>query len=245
MSRQLYQQQLYQQQLQQQYHQKQQLYDSSSSSQPDWRCTGKYSLGESQSSSSPLSITENELLTKYANLNMDLKEINTLFKDLEKKKTQKNNNLKKLSKKKTKNSTQSKRINREKQFKDEEHKFAKNIKKILSEKLRDKALQRLARLIKKPKNGRLDKVACAISALLEVLKSCNISTSYEHLIQKYREKVAKDYPTGIDNAIGFLNDILEKKDISLQDFISKQKDHNKKLGEILQTTIKELPLCSA
>jgi len=242
MSRQLYQQQLQQQQ---QYHQKQQLYDSSSSSQSKtWRCTGKYSLGESQSSRSPLSITENDLV-KYADLNMDLKEINTLFKDLEKKKTQKNNNLKKLSKKKTKNSTQSKRNNREKQFKDEETKFAKNIKKILSEKLRDKALQRLARLIKKPKNGRLDKVSCAISALLEVLKSCNISTSYEHLIQKYREKVAKDYPTGFDNATGFLNDILEKKDISLQDFISKQSVHNKKLGEILQTTIKELPLCSA
>lgn len=226
---------------------------SSSSSAPKiYRCAGKYSLGQVQSqspysswgssSTSPI-ISETDLL-KYEDLNMDLKEINILFKNLNKKKTQKNSNITKLSRKKT--NTQSNRIAKENQFKEEETKFAKNIKKILSEKIRDKALQRLDRLINNPKEERLNKVACTLSALLEVLKSCGASsghTSYDDLIEKYKAKIAATHPSGSDDALGFLNAILEKKDISLKDFIAKQSTHNKKLGEVLKTTIKELPLC--
>jgi len=231
----------------------QSIFSASASSAPKtYRCTGKYSLGQVQSqslysswgsSSTSPTITETDLL-KYEDLNMDLKEINILFKDLAKKKTKKNSNITKLSKKK--NSTQSNRNSRERQFKEEETKFAKNIKKILSEKIRDKALQRLDRLINNPKEERLNKVACTLSALLEVLKSCGVSsghTSYDDLIKKYKETIARNYPAGNDAATEFLNNILEKKDISLKDFINKESTHNKKLGEVLKTTIKELPLC--
>ena len=212
---------------------------SSSSSSPidqsKPRCdSAKYSLGHSQSSRLTSSITENDLL-KYEDLNMDLKEINILFKDLK-------NNLKKINKK-TKKNTQSNRNTKKKKITDE---FEKTIKKILSEKLREKALQRLARLIKRPKEKRLNKVACAISALLEVLKSCNNSSyDYEYLMTKYKEKVYKDYKDGLNASIEFIKDILETKTTNLKDFISKQSIHNKKLGEILQTTIKDLPTCPA
>jgi hypothetical protein len=237
---------------------------TSSSVSKTLRCTNKYSLGQGQSSgwgSTPSTITETDLL-KYEDLNMDLKELSAIFKDFNKKKTAKNSNLRKLNsssygwfgKKKTNNS--SKKIRRNSivsTFRDEETKFVKNIKKILSEKLRAKVLQRLDRLIKKPKEKRLNKVACALSALIEVLKSCGVSggsASNEYLIKKYKDKISKEYPAGFDAATEFLNDILEnkiinQKDISLPDFISKQSLHNKKLGEILKATIKELPSCSA
>ena len=176
---------------------------------------------------------------------MDLKEINTLFKDLEKKKTQKNSNLRKLNKSKKKNSTQSNRSTREKQFIEEERKFVKNIRKILSEKLREKVLQRLDRLIKNPKEKRLNKVACALSALIEVLKSCGVrEASYEYLISQYNQKVTEKYSAGSTGAIEFIKYILEKQETSLKGFISKQSIHKKKLGEILNTTIKEIPMCS-
>ena len=221
---------------------------ASSSVSKTLRCTNKYSLGQGQSSgwgSTPSTITETDLL-KYEDLNMDLKELSAIFKDLNKKKTAKNSNLRKLSKKQ--NSTQSNRNSIERRYKEEENKFAKNIKKILSEKIREKALQRLDRLIKKPKEERLNKVACTLAALIEVLKSCGVSggsASNEDLIKKYKDKISKEYPAGFDAATEFLNDILEKKDIGLKDFISKQSTHNKKLGEILKATIKELPSCSA
>jgi hypothetical protein len=212
------------------------------------RCSSKYSLGQSQSSSwgsTSSTITETDLL-KYEDLNMDLKELSALFKDLNKKKTQKNSNLRKLSKKK--NSTQANRNSIARRYKEEENKFAKNIKKILSEKIREKALQRLDRLINNPKEERLNKVACTLAALIDILKSCGVSggpASNEDLIKRYKDKISKEYPAGFDAATEFLIDILEKKDISLKDFIGKQSTHSKRLGEILKATIKELPNCSA
>lgn len=222
-----------------------------------YRCNSKnYCLGQSclepqsqytQRNSRSPSITESDLL-KYEDLNIDLKELNVLFNDLNKKATQKQKNLSKLLTKKRNTSTNRNRI--EQDYITEENKITKNIKKILSEKLREKALQRLNRLIKKPKEKRLNKVACAISALLEVLHSCgalgvdNRYNNYEKLINMYQNKIRTDYSTGNDAAIEFLNNILEKKDTGLKDFISKQLTHNKKLGEVLKTTVKELPTCA-
>lgn len=219
-----------------------QLQRTASTVPKTYRCTGNYSLGQAQSSSWQSSpqppITENDLL-KYKDLNMDLKELNNLFKDLNKKKTQKNSNIRKLKK----NSTQSNRSSIEQTYQNAETAFAKNIKKILSVKIRDKVLQRLDKLINSPKEERLNKVACTLAALLEVLKSCGVSISNEILIKKYIEKITSSYPSGFSAATEFLNDILEKKDISLTDFIAKQSTHKKKLGEILRTTIKELQEC--
>jgi len=220
---------------------------TTSSVSKNLRCAGNYSLGQSQSSgwsssSTSPTITENDLL-KYEDLNMDLKELNALFKDLTKKKTQKNSNLSKLNKKK--NSTQSNRNSIERRYKEEADKFTKNIKKIISEKIRDKALQRLDRLINNPKDERLNKVACTLAALIDVLKSCNISTSYDDLIKRYKEKITKEYPSGLNSAEEFIKNILEKNNTSLQDFIAKQAIHNQKLGEVLKTTIKELQPCNA
>ncbi len=215
----------------------------SSSVPKNLRCSpGKYSLSQSSpssswSSSSTSPITENDLL-KYEDLNMDLKELNALFKDLTKKKTQKNSNLRKLSKQ----STQSNRNSIEKRYKEEEIKFVKNIKKILSEKIREKALHRLERLIKNPKEERLNKVACTLAALIEVLKSCGVN---EDLIKRFKDKITKDYPPGLNSAEEFIKNIIEKNNTSLTDFISKQLIHNKKLGEVLTTTIKELQPCNA
>lgn len=210
---------------------------SSSTVSKAYRCSGKYSLGQSTSS-----LTLNDLM-KYEDLNIDLKELNDLFKQLDKKRTQKNSNLRTLDKKKRKNTYQSNRSGIESRFREEEQRFAKNIKSIISEKLREKAVQRLDRLISKPKEKRLNKVACALLALIEVLRSCGISTSYEELIKRYKEKIAREYPNGIDGAEEFIKDILEKKSTSLDDFKSKQSIHNKQLGEKLKTTIKELPQC--
>jgi len=223
------------------------------------RCTNKYGLSQTTSSSSwgstsSSSITESDLL-KYADLNMDLKELNALFDDFKRKKTQKNSNLRKLNssssgwfgKKKINNSSKkSQRNSIEKSFKEEEIKFNKNIKKILSEKIKKKILDRLDRLINNPKEERLNKVACALSALLETLKSCNITTSYEDLIKRYKEKISKEYQSGLSGAEEFIRDILEKNPTSLKDFISKQSIHNKKLGELLKALVeRDLPTCSS
>ena len=235
---------------------------TSSSIHKTYRCTNKYSLGQGQSfgwGSTPSTITETDLL-KYEDLNMDLKELNTLFKDLTEKQTQKKSSLEKLNspsyrwfgkKKKNNSNKKTKRNSIERAFKEEEAKFAKNIKKILSIKLRAKVLQRLDRLINNPKEKRLNKVACALSALIEVLKSCGVSTSYDDLIRKFQDKISTTVtvPTTASDlksaATEFLNDILEKKDIGLKDFIAKQSIHKKQLGEILKTTINGLPNCSA
>jgi hypothetical protein len=234
----------------------------SSSVSKTLRCTNKYSLGQGQSSgwgSTPSTITETDLL-KYEDLNMDLKELNTLFKDLTEKQTKKIKYLEKLKspsfgwfgkKKKNNSNKKTKRNSIERAFKEKEAEFAKNIKKILSIKLRAKVLQRLDRLIKNPKEKRLNKVACALSALIEVLKSCGVSTSYDDLIRKFQDKISTTVTVPItasdlkSAAPEFLNDILEKKDIGLKDFIAKQSIHKKQLGEILKATIKELPNCSA
>lgn len=115
------------------------------------RCTNKYDLGQITSSinwGSTLSssITESDLL-KYADLNIDLKELNVLLDEFKRKKTQKNSNLRKLNssssrwfgKKKTNNIIKkSQRNSIEKSFKEEEIKFNKNFKKILSEKIKKK-----------------------------------------------------------------------------------------------------------
>jgi hypothetical protein len=212
------------------------------------RCSSNYSLGQQQTSgwgsysTSSSTMTENDLL-KFEDINMDLKELNALFNSLTKNKTKKNSNLSKLSKKK--NSSQSNRNSIERRYKEEETKFTRQIKKILSEKIREKALQRLERLISHPKEERLNKVACAIAALIAVLKSCNVSTSYDEIIKSYKEQISKEYPSGLDGAEEFLRDILENKETSFKDFISKQSIHKKKLGEVLKTTIKKLTTCSA
>jgi hypothetical protein len=211
---------------------------------------GSYSLGQSSSSSSwgssttTSTITENDLL-KYEDLNMDLKELNVLFKDLTRKKTQKNSNISKLNKKKKQNGTQTNRNSLERRYKEEETKFTKNIKKILSEKIREKALQRLDRLIKSPKEERLNKVACTLAALIDVLKSCNVPTSYDDLIKRYKARIDKEYPSGSNSAVEFIKNILERNNKSLLDFIAKQSTHNKKLGEVLKNTIKDVQSCSA
>lgn len=223
------------------------------------RCTNKYDLGKTTSSNiwgstSSSSITESDLL-KYADLNLNLKELNALFEELKRKQTQKNSNIRKLNssssgwfrKKTTHNS--SKKIQRnsiEKSFKEEEIKFTKNFKKILSEKIKKKTLERLDRLISNPKEERLNKVACALSALLETLKSCNVNTSYEDFITKYKTKISKEYQSGLSGADEFIRDILEKNPTSLKDFISKQSIHNKKLGELLKALLeRDLPTCSS
>ena len=223
------------------------------------RCTNKYGLGQttynsSWGSTSSTSITESDLL-KYADLNMDLKELNALFEELKRKKTQKNSNIRKLNssssgwfgKKKTNNSSKkSQRNSIEKSFKEEEIKFTRTFKKILSEKIKKKTLDRLDILISNPKEEKLNKVACALSALLETLRSCNIATSYEDFITKYKTKISKEYQSGLSGAEEFIRDILEKNPTSLKDFISKQSIHNKKLGELLKTLVeRDLPACSA
>jgi hypothetical protein len=204
------------------------------------RCTANYNIPQLSSTTSTL--TERDF-SQFADLNIDLKELNNLLTGLNKNKTKKNNNLRKVSKKKS--STQSNRNSIERQYREEELKLVKNIKKILSEKIKAKTLQRLDRLIKRPKDGRLNKVACVIKALLEVLNSCvNVPISTEELIRKYKDKIAKEYPAGSNGAEEFIKDILEKNDTSLKDFITKQITHNKQLGEKLVTTIKDLPTCS-
>lgn len=206
------------------------------------RCTANYSIPQSSISwGSAPTLTEKDLAQFYE-LNIDLKKLNDLFKNINKKKTQKNSNLIKINKKKK--TTQSNRNSIERRYKEEEQKLVKNIKKILSEKIKAKTLKRLDRLINNPKDGRLNKVACVIKALLEVLKSCNIPISNEELIRKYKEKIAKEYPAGANGAEEFIRDILEKNDTSLKDFIAKQSLHNKQLGEKIVATIKDLPTCS-
>lgn len=209
------------------------------------RCNANYSLLQSSSSSwgsAPTPLAEKDL-DQFKELNMDLKEFNNLFTDMKKKASQKNSNLKKINK--NKKSTQSNRNSVNRQYNEEIAKFNKNFKKILSEKIKVKTLQRLDRLISNPEDGRLNKVACVIKALLEVLKSCNISISNEELIRKYKEKIAKEYPAGVNGAEEFIKNILEKNDTSLKDFINKQSTHNKQLGEKLVATIKELQTCNA
>lgn len=221
------------------------------------RCTNKYGLGQTTSISSwdsisSTSITESDLL-KYTDLNMDLKELNRLFQDFNKKKTQKNNNLRKLNsfssgwfrKKQTNSNKKSHRNSIERTYREEQDKFTKNFKKILSEKIRQKTIDRLDKLISNPKEERLNKLACALSALLDVLKSCNVNTSYEDFITKYKTKISKEYQSGLSGAEEFIRDILEKNPTSLADFISKQSIHKKQLGEILKTTIKDLKVCNA
>jgi len=209
------------------------------------RCNANYSL--LQSSSSSWGITSAPLaekdLDQFKELNMDLKEFNNLFTDMKKKASQKNSNLKKINK--NKKSTQSNRNSVNRQYNEEIAKFNKIFKKILSEKIKVKTLQRLDRLISNPEDGRLNKVACVIKALLEVLKSCNISISNEELIRRYKAKITAEYPAGVNGAEEFIKDILEKNDTSLKDFINKQSTHNKQLGEKLVATIKELQTCSA
>ena len=213
-----------------------------------YRCTGNYGLGQTQSSSWQSStqppITETDLL-KYKDLNMDLKELNNLFKDFAQKTKSRNNNIRQLSKKK--NSTQTNRNSIATRYTEASKNFVQNFKKILSTKIRDKVLQRLDKLLKKTKEKRINKVACALSALLAVLASCGSTgpTTPESLITKYKEKVkGSAYAVnGYDAAAEFLYDILIQKTTSVQDFIDKQSTHQKKLGEILRTTIQELPLC--
>lgn len=210
------------------------------------RCTNNYALSQTSSgwgSTSTTPVSESELL-KYSSLNMDLKELNDLFKDLHKKKTQKNSNLGKLNKKKKQNNTKSNRNSIERRYNEEVAKFNKTFKKILSEKIKQKTIDRLHRLIKKPKEKRLNNVACVLTALIEVLKSCNISTSYEDLIRRYKEKIPKEKSELLYAVEEFIKDILEKNESSLNDFIAKQSTHKKELGKTLMATIKTLPTCN-
>lgn len=223
------------------------------------RCTKDFSLSKKSSgtsgwSSSTLTIpTESDLL-KFEDLNMDLKEILELLKNLEKQKKTRNNNVSKARAKRSKKNTSaninSKARNIEAEFNKTETEFAKKIIKILSEKIKAKVLFRLDRLINNPHDSRLNKVACALRALFEILQSCSLTGNSKikneaELIDEYRKKVEKEYPDGTNAAAEYIKDILETNKQGITDFISKEKIHNGTLGTKLKAIVNDLPTCSS
>jgi hypothetical protein len=198
---------------------------------------------------------------------VDTNEIKNILKSIEKNKTEKTkyetekqnvlrqipSNSSKLSRKQQRQRNENKRKadefeSKRKTHEDEEKNQRKTMHKLLSEQIKTKTRKRVEKLIDYPTDERLEKVACTLRALLDVLKSgdCILSSdsirNNDKLKSKFLEEI-KAKNGDVNLATSFINVILEKTPDNNADKFIRTGDNN--IKSALTSTIDKIQTCSA
>ena len=120
----------------------------------------------------------------------------------------------------------------------------------LSEHLKKKTIKRLDKMLRNPKNTRLDSFTCSLKALLQILadKACKNSsttskTTMETLVSDYEKKIMNEYADYEDLARAYIRFIIQKRD-KAPEVLNHINMIDEKFGLVLTTMIESLTTCS-